>query len=163
MCFWIRLCFSGITIGVKIYFYRSSHRGCSIKKVVLKKFRNIQHRCFPVNIETLLRKPFWKNICKWLLLFLILGKTIYGSLETNGSIAYWLTSFYKIVLSSFCPSCIPYDKPIRFTFNPLIHNDTNWSDTLEIFLFFIFFGGGHYHLNENTQHSPLAIYISNFV
>ena len=73
---------------------RDSHRRCSIKKLFIKLSqysqgnncvrvlffnkrgiqacnfikKRLQHRCFPVNIETILRTPTLKNICERLLL-----------------------------------------------------------------------------------------------
>ena len=49
--------------------YRSSHRRCSIKKVLLEISQNSQentcarvwHRCFPVNFAKFLRAPFLQN------------------------------------------------------------------------------------------------------
>ena len=76
--------------------FRSSHRRCPVKKVVLEKFANItgkylywsqlliklhalgpaslftktfQHRCFPVKFAKLLRILILKNICERLLLY----------------------------------------------------------------------------------------------
>ena len=81
---------------------RSSHRRCSIKKVVFKisetsqenpcveAFFNkvagldpasflkkkLQHKCFPVKFAKLLRTPILKNICKRLLLEVFYKKAV---------------------------------------------------------------------------------------
>ena len=78
---------------------RSSHRSCSIKYAVLKKFaiftgkhllkslfnkvqlfkKRLQHSCFPVNVAKFLRTHILKNRCKRLLLNY--GKPIFTKLS----------------------------------------------------------------------------------
>ena len=81
---------------------RSSHQRCSVRKGVLKNFANsteeqlcwrlslrrcrpsackffkkrLQHKCFPVKFAKLLRTPFFKNICKRLLLEVFYKKAV---------------------------------------------------------------------------------------
>ena len=58
----------------------SSHRRCSVRKVVLKDFLKIHrktpvvfwHRCFPVNFAKFLRTPLLQNSLGPLLLFIVL-------------------------------------------------------------------------------------------
>ena len=73
---------------------KSSYPRCTVQKVVLKNFANFtgkhqcwslfliklqgwnfikkkfRRSCFPVRLAKFLRKPFFKNICEWLLLYL---------------------------------------------------------------------------------------------
>ena len=57
---------------------RSSHRRCSVRKVVLRNFAGLRpatllkkrlwYRCFPVNFAKFLRTPFLTEHLRWLLL-----------------------------------------------------------------------------------------------
>ena len=58
--------------------YRSSHRGCSVKKGEACNFvkKRLQRRCFPVKFAKPLRTPILKNICERLLLNVSLFRSL---------------------------------------------------------------------------------------
>ena len=71
-------------------FYRSSRRRCSVKKCFFKNFaiftgkqlclslkaKTPKNRCFLVNFAKFLCTSILKNICKWLILFLVSERLI---------------------------------------------------------------------------------------
>ena len=101
-----------------LFLFRSSHRKCSIKKVVLKIFpvltgkhlcrsqlfiklkRWLQHKCFLVNTASFLKTPILKNICEQLRLFIA-----YSDIENIERCHSLVRTGSWVLISFYCVCC----------------------------------------------------------